>query len=254
MYNRNQAEQQICDFLRSTDQVLLLTGTHQQEKHPLALRAVLSEYPAPATVLFRTNHASHYRDFLRPVLPLQKKPRPGVPIRVHGAYELFVDTMNRASWGSTPRAIDVAVLYPIDSYKADTGTESVQDVQFRGAKKTFLITWTDNRDIAWTNHFAPVHVVYDAEAERPDYHERVRELSKAPLADETLTRLPKYAQSIPHDHLIRVRCSRCRSTRWARMNMPYPGEAVLHSAKTGVYWARCLKCGMTADEHTKWYR
>jgi len=254
MHDREQAEQRISDFLRSQDQVLLLTGTHQQEKHPLALRAVLREYPAPAIILFRTNHSGHYRDFLRAVLSLQKKPKPGVPIPVQGGYDLFVDTMNRSSWGSTPRAIDVAVLYPVDSYTADTGTQSVQDVQFRGAKKTFLITWTDNRDIAWTKNYAPVHVIYDAEAEHPDYHERVKGLSQPPLASERLTGLPKYAQSTPHNHLIRIGCPRCGGTRYARLNAPYPGEAALDSAKPGTYWARCLKCGTTVDDHYNWYR
>lgn len=254
MNNKEQATGAIQAFLKSNEDVLLLTGTHQHEKHPLAISLALSEYPAPATVLFRANHSRHYQDFLSPVLTLQKNPRPGVPMNVEGGYQLYVDTMNQSSWSKTPRQIDVAVLYPIDSYTTDTGTRSVQDIVFRGCKKIILVTWTDNRDISWTNNYTPVKVIYDAEEEEPEYHTRMKEIEEPPVATERLTRLPKYAQTTPHDHLIRVSCTSCHATRYARLNRPYPGETVLTGAEQGEYWARCLKCGTTVNDNYNWYR
>lgn len=254
MNNKEQAAEAIRAFLKSDDKALLLTGTHQNEKHLLAISLVLSEYPAPATVLFRTNSSRNCQDFLRPVLNPHKKPKPGVPTKVEGGYHLYVDTMIPRSWEKTPRQIDVAVLYPIGSYTTDGGTRSVDDVVHRGCNKIILVTWTDNRDVSWTNNYNPVRVIYDAAEERPEYHERMKQFEEPPLATERLTGLPKYAESTPHDHLIRVQCTSCQVTRYARLNLPYLGESALTGAEHGKYLAKCLMCGTTVADNYNWYR
>lgn len=253
MNNRERADDGIAKFLSSERKVLLLTGTHQYQKHVLALRVVLRDFPAPATILFRTVHSNSYNEFLAPILDLKKKLKAGVATPVTSGHQLYVDTINRSTWRSGVRHVDVAVLYPIDACSPDAGTEAVADLQYsRGARKVLLITWTDNRDIAWVEHYSPTRVIYDAEEERPDYHERVNEHLRPAPATAHLSRVPKYAVSTPSNLLIRIRCTRCNSSRYARLNQPYPGLPDLCRAERGLYVARCLKCGEEARDNYGW--
>lgn len=251
--NKQTALLAVSGFLKSDDEFLFLSGTHQQEKHLVALAAILTTQP-PSRILFRTNSADHCESFLRPILNLTKKPKRGEAIVVEGGHELFTDTMNSASWNKTPNDIDIAVLYPIDSYSPDTGSRSVQDVRMRGCKKILLVTWTDNRDFSWADNYSPRHVVYDAKEENPEYHEKMLEIASQPKRTHQLSGLPDYAKDVPHEFLIRVPCTKCHATRYARLNKPYPGESVLSDAEHGEYWARCLKCRTTAHDSYNWYR
>ena len=168
---REHAEAGIVKFLRSGRRMLLLTGTHQQKKHELALLKVLAEYTSPATILFRTNHSSHFVDFLSSVIALKARPRRGAAIRVP-PHHLFVDTMNTRSWCSSPKRIDAAIVYPIDSL-GTSGPRCVQDLLDRDAQKILLINWTGTQDISWVRAFEPIEVVYDAKTEHPAYHQEV---------------------------------------------------------------------------------
>ncbi|WP_407313668.1 hypothetical protein [Desulfosporosinus sp. SB140] len=54
MGNREQAVAQIEEFLRSNEKCMLLTGTHQYEKHKLIIR-ILNKKLEGHLILFRTN-------------------------------------------------------------------------------------------------------------------------------------------------------------------------------------------------------
>jgi RNase P subunit RPR2 len=70
-------------------------------------------------------------------------------------------------------------------------------------------------------------------------------------------RIPKkvsrYAQHVPHEYLMRIFCDKCRTTRWAELNKPYPGPTALTKAEAGEYTAKCLKCGYEAMDNYNWY-
>lgn len=257
MNTRKIAIESILSFLQTEERVLLLTGTHQNEKHILALSTVLSQYKTPATVLFRTNSMSNVEDFLSPVIRIVKKPRTGVPMPIVGGYNLYVDTINPASWRATPHEIDVSLVYPLDSLDYERGDYCVQDLlQHRGSKKVFLISWTDNVDFDWVEQFNPVHTVFDAEEERPDYHQRMLDYLASIQAPRQLTeKLPAYANSIPEKYLIKILCrGKCSRGRWAVLNLPYPGKSALRSAAFGTYRGKCLVCGYEATDNYNWYR
>lgn len=257
MNTKAKAIQGLLSFIQSQEKVILLTGTYQHRKHVLALSLILSKYPSPATVLFRANSSTGFTDFLAPVLDLTKKPRPGEPVDIQGGYQLYVDTINPRSWSSSPRNVDVALVYPLDSLNYDDGDECVQDLMRRNVKKIFLVSDTDNKDFGWTNQFNPEHVVYDAEEEDPEYHKRVTEvLSRfSPSPQIPTERLPEYAKSVPSEYLVQILCrGRCRTGRWARLNEPYPGKTALRKAEFGEYRATCLKCGHEATDNYNWYR
>ena len=256
MNTRQKATQSISSFLQADEKFLLLTGTYQKEKHVLALSLILSKYPTPATILFRANHARNTMDFLSPVLNLTKEPKTGVPISVQGRYTLCVDTINPMSWHSSPYNIDVAMVYPIDSLEYDAGDDCVQDLIRRKARKIFLVSWTDDKDFSWTDQFNPVHVIFDAEEENPEYHKRMMELLDSASPEIVIKeKLPAYVASTPQKFLVKILCrGRCHTTRWARLNAPYPGRSALRSAPLGQYRATCLKCGYEATDNYNWLR
>jgi len=170
-------------------------------------------------------------------------------------HQLFVDTINPASWNSTPLKIDVAIVYPLDSLNMDEGDDCVQDLLRRSAKKVFLVSWTDNVDFSWTDQFNPVRVVYDAEEEDPEYHRRVLELLPSTRVERRPQGLPHYVGSTPIEYLIKIFCrGRCNGTRWARLNKPHPGKSTLRNAPMGEYQATCLQCGYVATDNYNWFR
>ena len=255
MHTRKEANEAVSSFLRTEERFLLLTGTHQYEKHVLALNIILSEYPSPAQILFRVNHSSSIDSFLSPVLDLAHELKIGTPTNIQGGYTLYVDTINPTSWRSSPYEIDVAAVYPIDSLEYDAGDDCVQDLIRRKAKKILLVSWTDDRDFGWVDQFNPVRVVFDAEEENPEYHKRVLESIGQFHVDVISEKLPKYAQSTPQSYLVKILCrGRCHAGRWARLNLPYPGKSALKSAQMGQYRATCLQCGYEATDNYNWFR
>jgi len=193
--------------------------------------------------------------FLSPEWKLPRAPRSGVPFNIKGGYKLYFDTIDPATWHSTPSNIDVAIVYPLDSLDPDNGDDCIQDLLRRKAKKVFMVSWTDNKDFSWTNQFNPVRVIYDAEEEDPELHRRVKIMLSSKPPTTTFPKLPDYAKSTAHSHLIRILCrGRCNGTRWARLNKPYPGKSALTSAPMGEYEATCLKCGYVASDNYNWFR
>lgn len=236
--------EEIKSFIDSNEKFLLVTGTNQNQKYNLALSVVLSKCPKPATILFRANSMQMANYFLLPILK-----------SIRAGNRIFVDSINRGTWHSSPREIDVAIVYPIDSLGYEKGDDCVQDIIRRSPEKVILVTWTDRKDISWVDQFNPVRVVYDAEGEDPAYHMRVKaHLPNTPV-EEKISRLPQYAESTPNKYLVKVFCGgKCGCSRWAKLNLPYPGKTALDNAKMGIYTAVCLKCGYEATDSDKWYR
>ena len=254
MNTKEKATEEILSFLDSDEQVLLMTGTYQNRKHVLAMQLIFSYFPPPATILFRAGHADNFETYLRPIITLHSRPKTGKSIRIREGYNLYVDTINPKSWQSTPRNIDLAVVYPLDVLDEDNGDDCVQDLLRRNPRKILLISWTDNKDFNWVEQFNPRHVIYDAEAERPDYHRRMLELTSEKSKPKFVWNLPQYAKSIDPAFLIKIWCRNCNKSRWARLNRPFPGKTALHNAQLGEYEAICLKCGYRATDNYNWSR
>jgi hypothetical protein len=244
---KDKAINKIIEFLNSDSKFLLLTGTHQNKKHLLALSVIFNYSPSPQKVLFRANSMQNISTFL----PGKRSYKTGEFVREDKHY-LAVDTINPTSWRATPK-VDIAVIYPIDSLTTTTADENIEDlINRRSAKKIILVSWTDNKDIYWAKRLEPVEVVYDAEEEDLEYHKRV-EGHTVTVRREQIPNLPEYAKGTPPEYLTKLHCYRCGSSRWARLNKRYPGKSVLHQASYGEYKATCLKCGYEATDNYKWY-
>ncbi|MDP2896658.1 MAG: hypothetical protein Q8Q12_08875 [bacterium] len=253
MNTREEASKAISSFLDSDERVMLLTGTHQHEKHVLALTVVLTEFTAPATVLFRANSVPNAEQFLSRVVDLKSPPKTGIPLGIAGGYKLFVDSIRPTSWKASPSRVDVGVTYPIESLNADEGDECYHDLVSRKCKKIILVSCTDSRDFFWTEHLEPKRVVFDAEEENPEQHKGVLQSIEKMTYRNDISGLPEYAQSTPPQFLVQLHCDNCRSGRWAKLNEHYPGKITLRDADYGVYVAKCLKCGYEARDNYNWY-
>jgi len=66
--------------------------------------------------------------------------------------------------------------------------------------------------------------------------------------------LPNYARNADRRRVVKIFCRWCNSTRWAEMEVDYPGEKILRNSQVGDHSARCLYCGGMADDPYKWYR
>lgn len=188
---------------------------------------------------------------------VKKLAKRGTPTVIRGIHALWTDTYNPASWGSSPSKIDVGILYPIDALKFTEAEDCARDLTKRGAKKVFLISWTDNKDFSWTDQFNPIHVIFDAEEERPEYHKRMlNTTSSASARTIPLSKLPEYARSTPDKYLVKISCrSQCNGkTRFAKLNKHYPGKYHLETADPGEYRATCLICGYEATDNYNWFR
>ena len=67
--------------------------------------------------------------------------------------------------------------------------------------------------------------------------------------------LPAYARAADRRRVVKLLCKGgCRTTRWAAMNVDYPGQEVLRKSQVGDFSATCLKCGRVARDPYNWYR
>lgn len=176
MNGKQQAMDGVKEFLMSSQKGILITGTHQFEKHLLAI-AMIDQYYRNAHVLFRINVMNNITEssFLGCV-GVKRQPHVGERIRIgHNFYE-FDTLLNRGSWYKSSNKFDFAIVYPIDGIVSRGNTEPIDNiVQYKNVDKIFLCSWTDIRlsDYALLQPYYDTHVIYDAEDEDPEYHNRV---------------------------------------------------------------------------------
>lgn len=254
MNSRESAAQAIARFFSGDGRLLFVRGTHHFQKHPLVFQVLLGLAKQPLRILFRSNSASHSVEFLAQALGVEGRLQSRKSYRLEGGHIVHVDSRNRASWASTPHEIDVAVVYPADSWDRKTGDECYADLLHRGARKIAFVSWTDTQDFSWIDALDPLHVTFDAEEENPAYHGRVTACIAEAGARTRLTRkVPSYAAHVPDALLVRRYCDSCRETRWARLTKPHPGMRALRDAHDSTIESFCLKCDSRATDSYNWY-
>jgi hypothetical protein len=175
MNGKEQAIEQITEFLKSDEKAMLITGTHQYNKHKLVM-ALLNKHYKNAKILFRANGMDNItnHDFAG-FAGVKKTPKSGELIRVKNNYYGF-DSLNKTTWRRSGSKFNFAILYPIDSAMRGNITEVLDDlVKYKDIGKIFLVSWTDNKSYDYTgiSKYYDRHVIYDAEEEEPAYHKRV---------------------------------------------------------------------------------
>jgi len=178
MNNKAQATEQILDFLKSSETGMLITGTHQFEKHCLVM-SILNRQYKNKKILFRINGMKNIDD--NNFTPLKKKPKAGEFVKLGNNYYCFDAFTSSRTWSATNGTYDFAIVYPIDYICREHKMESIQELhQFRTIGKTFLCSWTDRPEYDYSilSGFYSSHVIFDAEEEDSAYHNRVLEIVK----------------------------------------------------------------------------
>lgn len=178
--NKEQFIREINMFIESDEKCVLVTGTHQYEKH-IGVMALLNQCMPHSLILFRSNAMQNLteRSFLGEFI--QKKPRIGEKFRIENNIYEADSFNNKSSWGKTSKSFDAAILYPIDAIaRKDVSIECIDNLfGNKCIKKIFLISWTDcSYDFSIFDKYVDKRVVYDAEEEDLEYHKRVLESGK----------------------------------------------------------------------------
>lgn len=176
MNGKKQAIENIVDFLKSDEKCMIITGTHQYEKHKLIMK-ILNKYYKNAHILFRINSMDNITNDA--FIGLSKKPTAGTKIKIANNYYEF-DSFNTVStWSRTSSKFDFAILYPIDALCRSTKKEAISNLfEYKNISKIFLCSWTDNLEYDYSKFedFFSRHIIYDAEEENPEYHQRVLDI------------------------------------------------------------------------------
>lgn len=184
--NKENFVKELIDFVNSdSEKVILIKGTHQFKKHSLVMQ-LLTQYEDFKKGLFRSNSLQNIGLFLNQAGNkglLGKKFAAGTAYNLSGTTFYFDSLFTRATWGKSPNDLDFALIYPMDSFcesKKEIKDEFLENIlEWKRIKKIFIVTWTDIRhDYTWLNDYVDRTVVYDAEEEDPDYHQRVLDSSK----------------------------------------------------------------------------
>lgn len=176
--NRKNLITNIEGFLKSDEKCMLITGTHQYEKH-ITVITVLNRFYRNTRILFRTNAIQNItqRDFLGRFI--KKAPKAGEKIKVgNNIYE--IDSFNNSgTWNKTSLNFHAAIVYPIDAITRNNASlEGIKDLfEDKNIEKIFLVSWTDrDDDYSLYKDYVDRHIVFDAEEENLEYHNRVMAL------------------------------------------------------------------------------
>lgn len=178
MNGKQQAIDQIVEFLNSNEKAMLITGTHQYEKHKLIMK-ILNKHYSNARILFRINSMDNITD--DSFVGLSKKPAAGVKTKLGNNYYEFDSFNTSSTWYKTSSDFNFGILYPIDALCRSLKKEAITNMfEYKNIEKIFLCSWTDRLEYDYSKFsgFYSRHVVYDAEEENPGYHKRVLEVIK----------------------------------------------------------------------------
>ncbi|MCM3603193.1 hypothetical protein M3175_20860 [Robertmurraya korlensis] len=169
------AQEHLDEFMNSDEKCVLITGTHQYQKHVLALRTV-AKYAEHSNILLRVNALQNLGTILEEPNANYKS---GVGYRT-GNNKLFFDSLKTTTWRNTPHNIDYAILYPLDSAMKSNNMQELLDdlLTYKRPQKVFFVSWTDHYDYSSLNSVVDRHIIYDVEEEDPEYHQRVLNVIK----------------------------------------------------------------------------
>lgn len=179
MNTKQNAIESIEEFLHSDERCLLITGTHQYAKHKLIM-AILDKHFEHHLFLFRTNSLKNVsnNDHLG-WAGVNKTPKAGETFKVGRNMYQCDSLTSSGTWYKTSRRFACAIVYPVDTLYRSGDVSSIDDLfKFKEISKVFLASWMDRNeyDHSIFAQFVQRHVVYDAEQEDPEYHQRVLNL------------------------------------------------------------------------------
>lgn len=168
MNNRENAEREIIDFLKSDDKYMLLTGTNQYKKHLLVMLS-LNDHCPDSLILFRTNAMQNICSFTS----LPKQPKSGEKTIIGQNVYVFDSLFNAGTQRQTVGKYDYIIVYPMDELFRSNDFSSISNLlTTHTAKKIVFCTWTDRQEYDYSSFInnGVRHIVYDAIEENPRQH------------------------------------------------------------------------------------
>lgn len=170
MNNEKQVISQIKEFVDSDERVMLLSGSHKNNKHKLVM-AILNEYFDNSKILFRANSLRNIpeNDFLG-FAGISKIPAAGKISKIYNNYFEF-DSFSKATWNRTNEKFNFSILYPIDAIVRNK-SYGILDNLFnqKDIGKIFLVTCTDAvENYTSISDFCDKHVIYDFLEDDPEF-------------------------------------------------------------------------------------
>lgn len=175
MNTRKNLQDEILNFLQNDDEkIMLVTGTHQYEKHMEVLRTINKNVQAGVKVLFRVNGKDNIENIFENKI---KSPKLNTRIKL-SKLNLYIDTINSRTWQAGE--YNISIIYPIDSVcrmKEKQREEIINNLLRKTVNKLFIVSWTDSFDYTWLEEFGiDRKVVFDAKEEDNAYHNRVLDI------------------------------------------------------------------------------
>lgn len=171
MNGKKEAISQLLTFLKSDERFAILTGTHEHKKHKLALQ-VIDYYYKGKNILFRGNTKQNVSIYLLD----HKAVKIGHPYRLQNNV-MYIDTVNRRTWGKNGQPTEIAIVYPLKSIEKKQDRDLVVNnlIDSLKVKKVLFISCYDTLDLSWTKDIK-TKIVYDSLEENPEYHQRVLDM------------------------------------------------------------------------------
>lgn len=158
------------EFVVSSDNAMLVKGTHMHEKHKSIIRW-LNENTSNSKILFVINamHNITRSEFIG----LTKQPKIGETIKIGNNNYLFT-TFNCIA--DEFEHYDFVIVYPIDRFVRERQTQ-VMDVIRRKYNKIFYVSCVDSvkYDFTILDSYINRTAYYDVEEEDPARHKRIKE-------------------------------------------------------------------------------
>lgn len=172
MNTRKNLQDEILNFLQNNDEkIMLITGTHQYEKHMEVLRTINKNVKDGIKVLFRVNGKDNIENIFNNKIKFSKL---NTRIKL-SKLNLYIDTINSRTWQGGK--YNVSIIYPIDSVcrlKEEQREEIINNLLRSTVNKLFIVSWTDNFDYNWLDELGiNRRSIFDAEEENSAYHKRV---------------------------------------------------------------------------------
>ena len=156
-------------FVESSDNAMLVKGTHMHEKHKSIIRW-LNENTSNSKILFVINAMQNITR--SEFIGLRKQPKIGETIQIENNNYVFT-TFNRVA--DEFEHYDFVIVYPIDRFVRERQTQVMNEINLKNYNKIFYVSCVDSvkYDFTILDSYIDRTAYYDVEEEDPAKHKRI---------------------------------------------------------------------------------
>lgn len=159
------------EFVESSDNAMLVKGTHMHEKHKSIIRW-LNENTSNSKILFVINAMQNITR--SEFIGLRKQPKIEEAFRIRNNNYVFT-TFNRVA--DEFGYYDFVIVYPIDRFVRERQTQVMNEINHKNYNKIFYVSCVDSikYDFKVLDPYIQRTAYYDIEEDDPMTHKRIKE-------------------------------------------------------------------------------